>query len=106
MLSGVSELAITKLDILSECDLIKVATTYTIDEKIVDRMPFETDGDRIIPNYEEFTGWKKTIRGAHSEKELPQGAKDYLAFIENAVGVPVSIISTGPERTELIFRTK
>ena len=104
MLSGVTDLAITKLDILSECDTIKVATTYTIDGKIVETMPFESDADRIIPNYQEFTGWKTTIRGAHSEKELPQGAKDYLAFIENAVGVPVSIISTGPERGELIVR--
>ena len=104
MLSGVSELAITKLDILSECDTIKVATTYTVDGETITHMPFETDAEKIIPNYEEFVGWKKTIRGAHSEKELPEGSKQYLAFIEQSVGVPVSIISTGPERLELIFR--
>jgi adenylosuccinate synthase len=106
MLSGVSELAITKLDILSECDTIKVGMTYTIDGETRETMPFESEAEKIIPNYEEFVGWKKTIRGAHSEKELPEGAKDYLAFIEKAVGVPVSIISTGPERLELIFRNK
>ena len=104
MLSGVSELVITKLDILSECDTIKVATTYTVDGETITHMPFETDAEKIIPNYEEFVGWKKTIRGAHSEKELPDGAKQYLSFIEQSVGVPVSIISTGPERLELIFR--
>ena len=68
MLSGVSELVITKLDILSECDTIKVATTYTVDGETITHMPFETDAEKIIPNYEEFVGWKKTIRGAHSEK--------------------------------------
>ncbi len=105
-LSGVSDLAITKLDILSECDTIKVATSYTIDGETVMDLPFETDADRIIPQYQEFVGWKRSIRGAHSEKELPEGAKEYLAFIEKSVGVPVSIISTGPERAELIFRSK
>ena len=104
-LSGVSEIAMTKLDILSECDTIKVAESYTLDGAIVHELPFETDADRIIPNYRDFTGWKKTIRGAHTEKELPEGAKEYLAYIEKAVGVPVTIISTGPERDELIFRS-
>ena len=105
-LSGVTEIALTKFDILSNCDTIKIATSYTIDGVVTNELPFESDADKIVPNYEELPGWKTTIRGARTEKELPANAKAYIAFIEDALGVTVSIISTGPERDELIFRTK
>ncbi len=106
LLSGVTDIVITKLDILSNCDTIDLVTSYTIEGKTVNTMPFETEGDKIEPNYEHFPGWKTSIRGAKIEKELPESAKAYLAFIEQAVGVPISIISTGPERSEMIVRKK
>lgn len=104
LLSGVTEIAITKLDILSHCESIKVATHYELDGVSKNTMPFETEGDKIVPIYTEFTGWKASLRGAQNEKELPQGVLDYLSFIEKAVGVPISIISTGPDRNEAINR--
>lgn len=104
LLSGVTDVAITKLDILSMCDTIKAAIAYDIDGKTVNTMPFETEGEKIKPVYQEFPGWKTTIRGAQNEKELPETAKEYLAFIEKTVGVPISIISTGPARSEMIVR--
>jgi adenylosuccinate synthase len=103
-ISGVTDIAMTKLDILSNCETIKVATSYTINGVVTNELPFESDADTIVPNYEELPGWKTTIRGARNEKELPENARKYISFIENALGVPISIISTGPERDELIFR--
>ncbi|MBP6884585.1 MAG: adenylosuccinate synthase [Candidatus Pacebacteria bacterium] len=106
LLSGVTEIALTKLDILSMCDDIPVVTSYQIGDKTVTTMPFETEGSKIVANYEHFKGWKTTIRGAQNEKELPDEAKKYLAHIERIVGVPISIISTGPARTEMIVVKK
>lgn len=104
LLSGVTDIAVTKLDILSNCDTIKAVTSYTIGDKTITTMPFETDGDKIVPNYQEFKGWKTEIRGAQTEKELPIEAKEFLSFIEKETGVRVTIISTGPERTETILK--
>lgn len=104
LISGVTDIAITKLDILSNADLIKVATAYDILGKKVSTMPFETDGDKVVPVYEEFAGWKTSVRGAKNEKELPEGVLKYLKYIEDSVGVKISIISTGPAREETINR--
>lgn len=105
-LSGVTDIAMTKLDILSNCETIDIGVSYTIDGQEVHNLPFESEAEKIVPNYEHLDGWKTTIRGARSEKELPENAKKYIAFIEEALGVPVSIISTGPERSEMIIRSK
>lgn len=103
-LSGVTDLTVTKLDILSNCDEVKVAVAYTIDGSEVTTMPFETEASKIVPVYKTFQGWKTTIRGAQNEKELPPLALEYLSFIEKSVGVPITIISTGPGRNEVIER--
>ncbi|MBP7805160.1 MAG: adenylosuccinate synthase [Candidatus Pacebacteria bacterium] len=103
-LSGVTDIAMTKFDILSNCETIPVCTSYTIDGQETMELPFESEADKIVPNYTELPGWQTNIRGARTERELPEAAMNYVAFIEQALGVRISIISTGPERSEMIIR--
>lgn len=102
VLSGVTELALTKIDILSNCDSIDIATAYEVEGKETREIPFEYEG--ITPLYKTFPGWKTTIRGAQKEEDIPAQALEYLKFVEEYVGVPVSILSTGPKREETIKR--
>jgi adenylosuccinate synthase len=70
-----------------------------------DRMPFEIDAP-IEPVYTEFRGWKQPITKARAEADLPDELVGYVKFIEQSVGVPVTIISVGPERDATVFRTR
>ncbi len=104
--NSLTNLFITKLDILSAFDTIKVATAYTSLGERYDDFPRQ---QRVLyncaPVYEEFPGWKTDVTGCRDPDDLPREAKDYLSFIEEAAGVPVSWVSVGPERQQLIHRS-
>ncbi len=104
--NSLTNLFITKLDILSAFDTIKVATAYTSLGERYDDFPRQ---QRVLyncaPVYEEFPGWKTDVTGCRDPDDLPKEAKDYLSFIEEAAGVPVSWVSVGPERQQLIHRS-
>jgi adenylosuccinate synthase len=100
MLSGVTHLAITKLDVLNGLDQIKVCTGYEIDGEKLDGFPSAIeDVERVIPLYETFDGWKE-IKEPSCLSDLPKEAESYLAFIESFIGVPIHVVSTGPKRSE------
>ncbi|MCT4638518.1 MAG: adenylosuccinate synthase [Bacteroidales bacterium] len=103
MLNGVTKLIMTKADVLDAFDTIKIATGYKIDGEIVDYMPYDIDVD-LEPVYREFKGWKTDITKMRNADELPAALLEYIKFIEDEVGVPVSIVSVGPERDATIFR--
>ena len=103
MLSGVTRLIMTKADVLDAFDTIKVAVAYRIKGEDVHQIPFEID-DAIAPVYKEFKGWKKPLAGLRSEEELPFELMTYVRFIEKETGVPVKIISVGPNRDQTIIR--
>lgn len=105
MLNGVTALIMTKPDVLDTFDTIKVATSYRINGVATDRMPFEIDAP-IEPVYTEFRGWKQPITKARAEADLPSELVGYVKFIEQTVGVPVTMISVGPERDATVFRTR
>lgn len=103
MINGFTDLAITKLDVLSNLPEIKVCTGYKIDGKSTRRFPNDIRTlERIEPEYETLPGWKKDITGATSMDELPSEARDYLAFVSDYLKVPASIVSTGPKREQTI----
>jgi adenylosuccinate synthase len=104
MINGVTELVLTKADVMDNFDTIKICTKYKIGKKITERFPTEIN-EKIKPVYQEFKGWKQTLSDKKNEKDLPQAFKEYVAFIEKETGVPVSIISTGPDRDQTIIRT-
>ena len=103
MINGVSEIVLTKADVMDNFDTIKVCTAYQIGDETTTRFPSEIT-QNIVPVYKEFTGWKQTLSDKNKEENLPQAFKNYIAFIEKETGVPISIISTGPDRNQTIIR--
>ncbi|MCK5809143.1 adenylosuccinate synthase [bacterium] len=102
-LNNYTSLAITKLDVLSGFESIKVATAYTLDESETDKFPSDvSELEKVIPIYTTLAGWSEDIRGITEWNQLPENAQKYLLFIQKSLGVPISIISTGPERNETI----
>ena len=103
MINGVTQLIVTKSDVMNDFDTIKACVAYKINGKETMAMPFDTD-ENVEPVYKEFKGWKKDISGIQNEKDLPTELIDYLAFIANFVKVPIKIISVGPDRKATIIR--
>ncbi len=103
MLNGVTDIVLTKADVLSGFDTIKVCTGYRIAGEITDKMPFY-DRKEIEPVYQDFEGWKEEISLLKNYDELPASFKEYIHFIEKETGVTISIVSVGPDRTASIYR--
>lgn len=103
MLNGVTELMVTKADVLSGFDTIKVCTHYKLNGGNIDYLPFEIN-EPLEPVLKEFKGWKEDISKIDSFENLPQEFKDYLLYIEEEVKVPIKLVSVGPNRDQTIFR--
>ena len=103
MMSGVTELIMMKADVLGGFKTIKVATAYEIGGRKVEHFPFEC-GEDLTPVYREFKGWDCDICKVRSYEDFPAELKDYISFIEQETGCPVKIISTGPDRSEIVIR--
>ncbi|MFH1196830.1 MAG: adenylosuccinate synthase [bacterium] len=103
MINGISRVAITKLDILSNLDGIKVCTGYKHNGKLLKSFPSEIEQlNEVIPVYETLPGWKSDISNAKKFADLPTATKDYLNFIAEVCGFEISIISVGPRRSQTI----
>ena len=103
MLSGVTDLIMMKSDCLDSFETIKVCTSYKVDGIETDQVPFDTYA-HIEPVYTEFKGWNADLTGCRDEKELPEEFTSYIAFMEKYLGVPIKIISLGPDRDATIMR--
>jgi adenylosuccinate synthase len=104
-LNGLDEIALTKLDVISELDTVKVCTHYEHDGQRIDRFPLDAGPlDACSPVYREFPGWELDPSSVGSYDALPKKARTYIEFLENEVGVKVSFISHGPERKNTIVR--
>jgi adenylosuccinate synthase len=104
-LNGVSGLCITKLDVLDGVEAVKICVGYKLDGTMSEILPVGAEElERCHPVYEELPGWMESTVGIKSYDKLPRAARDYLARIESLAGVPVDIISTGPDRDETIVR--
>jgi len=104
MINGVTEIVITKIDVLDDLDEIKVCNSYEIDGKKVNDFPLEPAKLAAAkPVYESFPGWKTKISSCRKKEELPENALKYVKFIEDQLGVPAKIISVGPKRDETII---
>ena len=105
MINGLTGLCITKLDVLDGIKELKICTGYKLDGKTLDLLPLGADDvARCEPIYESMPGWSETTFGVKRWEDLPQAARDYLLRLEQVTGVPVAIVSTGPERDETIVR--
>lgn len=104
--NSVTGICLTKLDVLDGLETIKICTSYLCPEKgELNTTPVGAEGyARVEPQYMEMPGWSQNTFAVKNWDELPQAAKDYVAKIEEIVGVPVDIVSTGPDRVETIVR--
>ena len=97
-----TEIALTKLDVLSYMDQIPVCTKYLVDGKETDQFPFPLDHAELVIEY--FPGWKHDISKVRTWEGLPKEARDYVTFVEKAIGCPITYVSVGPERDSIIIR--
>jgi len=105
IISGVTDVVLTKLDVLDKLETIKICVGYKINNKSYDYLPFdETLQSAIEPIYEKLEGWNQNTCGIQRWDDLPLKAKEYILLIEKLIQKKVSIISTGPERSETIDR--
>lgn len=103
-LNGVSGLCITKLDVLDGLDTVRLATGYRVNGEVRDILPVGAEAlSACEPIYEEFPGWKESTFGIRSFEALPANAQSYLRRLQEIIGAPVDIISTGPDRDETIL---
>ena len=105
MLNGVTEIVLTKSDVMDNFDTIKICTAYQTGGKTIDRFPTEINKNNMTPVFKEFKGWKQNLSTIKNYESLPQTFKEYVDFIEKETGVSITIISTGPDRNETIIRT-
>jgi adenylosuccinate synthase len=92
--------------VLSVFDTIRVCTAYKIDGKVMDKLPYDIVNKVIEPVYIDLKGWKSDLTATTSASEMPQELNDYIGFIERETGVPVSIVSVGPDRKQTLLRNE
>lgn len=102
MINGVTQLVITKADVLDSLETLKLAESYQIDGKTTNKIPFQMEGMNIDPVYKEFSGWKSDITTLKSMDDLPSEMKAYIDYINETLKVPVNYISNGPGTDQII----
>jgi adenylosuccinate synthase len=104
MLNGVTQLAVTKVDVLNNFDKIRAATAYRYGGTVNEQLPFDICDMDIEPIYKTYAGWEQSLDDIREYQELPAATRTYLEALEARLRVPVTMISTGPERSKLIVK--
>lgn len=102
--NGVTELMMMKADVLSGIGNLKVCTAYRYKGEVIEHLPYKLEEDLIEPIFTEVGGWDEDLTKMTSEDEFPESFKSYIDYIEKEVGVPISLISVGPDRAQTIMR--
>lgn len=103
MLSGVTQLVMTKADVLDEFDSLKACTAYKVDGKQTEKLPYSLEGN-VKPIYTEFEAWEEPSAKADSFSTLPDEMLSYLTFVEKYLNTPVQFVSTGPGRDQILVK--
>lgn len=104
MINGVTQLCITKIDILNDFEEIAAATHYKIDGKLEELPPYDLCADGIEPVFKPYKGWQADLENINTYDALPENAKSFLEEIETMLETPITIVSKGPQRKELIIK--
>jgi adenylosuccinate synthase len=103
---GITHIVLTKIDVLTGFDPIRICTAYELDGKRVEKFPTRTAQlDRAKPIYEEIPGWTEDIGKCRTWESLPKATRDYIGRIEALLGAAVSVVSLGPDRDQTLVRT-
>ena len=100
--NGVTQLYMMKGDVLSGFETLKVCTAYEYNGEVINHFPYTIEPENVTPIFVTKKGWKADLTGLTSYDELPQEFKDYVAFIEKELEVPIKVVSVGPDRTQTI----
>jgi adenylosuccinate synthase len=103
MINGVTKLFMTKADVLSGFSSVKICTSYKINGIETEEIPFGHE-TKIEPLYTELAGWNETLSAIRNYRKLPISLLDYIDFVERNTGIPVTMVSVGPDRVETILR--
>ena len=105
IINGITDVVLTKLDVLDEIKEIKICTGYRDGDKLFNYLPFDENiQERLTPIYESLPGWQISTFGATNWNDLPKNAQKYIEFLELKIGIRISVISTGPDRAHTIDR--
>ncbi len=102
MLNGVTKLIMTKADVLNTFEKIRVGTSYTMNGEPIKRVPFEASYENLVPGFEEVPGWQSDISNVTDKNNIPDQLNSYVDYVEKKTGVPVAMISVGPDRSQII----
>ena len=103
-LQGTTDVAFTVLDVLGYLDEIPVCTGYEIDGEVTTDFPVTAKLEKAKPVFKKLPGWKCEIRGIRKYEELPEACRNYIEFIESQIGYPITMVSNGPGREDIIYR--
>lgn len=103
-MQGATQVSLTVLDVLGYLDELPICVGYEIDGKITRDFPVTAELKKAKPVYEKLPGWKCEIKGVRKYEELPENCRKYIEFIEKELGVPVTMVSNGPGREDIIYR--
>ncbi|MDE7410967.1 MAG: adenylosuccinate synthase [Paramuribaculum sp.] len=106
MVNGVTRLIMMKSDVLDNFPEIKACTAYSINGEITRDFPYSVDSDEIVPVYTTLPGWRTDMTAMKSAEQFPKEFVDYIHFLENELGVPITIVSVGPDREQTIILKK
>jgi adenylosuccinate synthase len=105
MINGITDIVLTKLDVLDDFDEINIATSYVINGKKTEQFYLnDINNCNFDVEYVKMKGWKQPLAGITTYSKLPNEVKEYVKFIENCVKTKISVISTGPDRNSTIIR--
>ena len=102
--NGVTQLMMMKADVLSGLKELEVCTSYEYRGETITHLPYALDEELVKPNYQTFSGWDEDLTGMERADQLPQALHDYIKFIEQETGVPVVLVSVGPDRAQTLWR--
>ena len=105
MLSGVTEIIMTKADVLSVLDTIKICSHYKYKGKVIEYLPYDVADEVVEPIYIEMESWKQDISKFTSVNEIPLELNKYIKFIEKELKIPITFVSVGPDRTQILNRS-
>jgi len=103
-INGVTQLMMMKGDVLSGFKTIKVCTAYETSQGRMEYLPYDIVSEEITPLYTELEGWEEDLTNMSRYEEFPKAFKAYIDYLENALEVPIKIVSVGPDRKQTIHR--
>ncbi len=101
MLNGVTQLIMTKTDVLDTFDTIKVVTAYSVNNELTDQLPYDLAAD-VKPVFTEMAGWKTDLTEVRVKEQFPKDLNEYIRFLEKELKVPITLVSVGPDREQII----